>query len=397
MQRDDFGKTRHSVGETGKPAQTGATMSSIRLFAAIALVCTGICGAASAQQGLPPPAVLVQPAELKPLVAQAEFIGRAAAVDKVDLQARVKGFLGPRKFTDGDEVKEGQILFTIEPEPYQATVDQKVAARDAAKAALDNAEIALKRAADLLRTNTGTQATHDQRLSEQLQAKAQLESADASLRDAQIQLSYTEIKSPITGRIGRAAVSPGNIVGPDSGVLATVVSEHPMRVLFPVTQRELMEARKDGATDPNAPLLVQLRLADGSLYKEKGKIDFLDVTVDARTDGQIVRAVFPNKDRVLTDGQTLRVVIENAKPPSVVAVPQGAIAIDQGGAYLFVVNDKNQAEQRRVKTGITRDGLQAVDGLKAGEKVIIQGQQRVRSGMTVNPTLAPATSAPQKG
>jgi membrane fusion protein (multidrug efflux system) len=372
-------------------------MSSIRLLAAIALACSGFCAGASAQQGLPPPAVLVQPAELRPLVAQAEFIGRAAAVDKVDLQARVKGFLGPRKFTDGDQVREGQILFTIEPEPYQATVEQKVAARDAAKAALDNAEIALKRAADLLRTNTGTQATYDQRHSEQLQAKAQLESADASLRESQIQLSYTEIKSSITGRIGRAAVSPGNIVGPDSGVLATVVSEDPMRVLFPVTQRELMDARKEGSTDANAPLLVQLRLADGSLYKESGKIDFLDVTVDPRTDGQIVRAVFPNKDHELTDGQTIRVVIENSKPPAVVAVPQGAIAIDQGGAYLFVVNDKNQAEQRRVKTGVIRDGLQAVDGLKAGEKVIIQGQQRVRPGMTVNPTIAPATAALQKG
>jgi len=372
-------------------------MSSIRLLAAIALACAGFCSAASAQQGLPPPAVLVQPAELKSLSARGEFIGRAAAVDKVDLQARVKGFLGARKFTDGDEVKEGQILFTIEPEPYQTTVDQKSAARDAAKAALDNAETALKRAADLLRTNTGTQATYDQRLSEQLQAKAQLESAGASLRDAQIQLSYTEIKSPITGRIGQASVSPGNIVGPDSGVLATVVSEHPMRVLFPITQRELMEARKDGATDANAPLLVRLRLADGSFYKEKGKIDFIDVTVDAKTDGQIVRAVFPNTDRVLTDGQTLRVVIENASPPSVVAVPQGAIAIDQAGAYLFVVNDKNQAEQRRVKTGVIRDGLQAVEGLKPGEKVIIQGQQRVRPGMTVNPTVAPAASAPQKG
>jgi membrane fusion protein (multidrug efflux system) len=372
-------------------------MNSIRLLAVISFACAGFCGAVSAQQGLPPPAVLVQPAELKSLSAQSEFIGRAAAADKVDLQARVKGFLGPRKFTDGDAVKEGQTLFTIEPEPYQATVDQRIAARDAAKAALDNAEIGLKRAADLLRTNTGTQATYDQRLSDQLQAKAQLESAEAALREAQIQLSYTEIKSPITGRIGRASVSPGNIVGPDSGVLATVVSEHPMRVLFPVTQRELMEARKEGATDPDAPLLVQLRLADGSLYKEKGKIDFLDVTVDPRTDGQIVRAVFPNKDRELTDGQTLRVVIESAKPPSVVAVPQGAIAIDQAGSYLFVVNDKNQAEQRRVKTGITRDGLQAVEGLKAGEKVIIQGQQRVRPGMTVNPTTAPAASAPQKG
>ena len=372
-------------------------MSSIRLLAAIAFACAGFCSGASAQQGPPPPAVLVQPAELRSLSAQAEFIGRAAAVNKVELQARVTGFLGPRKFTDGDEVKEGQILFTIEQGPYQATVDQRIATRDAARAALDNAEIALKRAADLLRTNTGTQATHDQRLSEQLQAKAQLEGAEASLREAQIQLSYTEIKSPITGRIGQASVSPGNIVGPNSGVLATVVSEHPMRVLFPITQRELMDARRDGAPDANTPLLIQLRLADGSLYKEKGKIDFIDVTVDPRTDGQIVRAVFPNTDRVLTDGQTLRVVIESAKPPSVVAVPQGAIAIDQAGAYLFIVNDKNQAEQRRVKTGVIRDGLQAVEGLKAGEKVIIQGQQRVRPGMTVNPTLMPPASAPQKG
>ena len=372
-------------------------MSSIRLLAAISFACAGFCGAASAQQGLPPPAVLIQAAELRPIAAQSEFIGRAAAVDKVDLQARVKGFLGPRQFTDGDEVKEDQVLFTIEPEPYQATVDERIAARNAARAAFDNADIALRRAVELLRTNAGTQATHDQRLSEQLQAKAQLDSAEASLRDAQIQLSYTQIKSPINGRIGQASVSPGNIVAPGSGVLATVVSEHPMRVLFPVTQRELMEARRQGATDPNAPLLVQLRLADGSLYKEKGTIDFLDITVDARTDGQIVRAVFANKDSALTDGQTLRVVIESAKPPSVVAVPQGAIAIDQSGAYLFIVNDKNQAEQRRVTTGVTRDGLQAVEGVKEGEKVIIQGQQRVRPGMTVTPTVAPPTSAPQKG
>lgn len=373
-------------------------MTKTRLLAAIAFVCAGFPGAALAQQGLPPPAVLVQPAELKPLSAQSEFIGRAAAVDKVDLMARVKGFLGARKFGDGDEVKEGQVLFTIERDPYQAAVDQKIAARDAAKAALDNADIALKRAADLLRTNTGTQATYDTRLSEQLQAKAQVESAEASLRDAQIQLSYTEIKSPITGRIGRAAVSPGNIVGPDSGVLATVVSEHPMRVLFPITQRELMDARKDNDAGADTSLVVQVRLADGSLYKEKGKIDFIDVTVDPRTDGQIVRAEFPNADRTLTDGQTLRVVVERGKVPSVVVVPQGAIAMDQSGAYLFVVNDKNQAEQRRVKVGVGRDGLIAIDdGLKQGEKVIIQGQQRVRPGMTVTPTTAPSASAPKKG
>jgi membrane fusion protein (multidrug efflux system) len=336
--------------------------------------------------------VLVQPAELRPITAQAEFIGRAAAVDKVELRARVKGFLGPRKFNDGDEVKKDQVVFTIEPEPYQAAVDQKIAQREAARAALANADVQLKRAAELLRTNTGTQVTYDQRLSEQLQAKAQLDDAGAQLRDAEIQLSYTEIKSPIDGRIGRAAVSPGNIVGPDSGVLAIVVSERPIRVLFPVTQRELLEARRDSSAGD--PLIVRVRLADGSLYKEKGKLDFIDVTVDPKTDGQIVRATFDNKEGALTDGQTVRVVIELAKAPSVIAIPQAAIAIDQAGSYVYVVNDKNVAEQRRVKSGVSRDGMVAItEGLKAGEKVIIQGQQRVRPGMTATPTIAPATPA----
>src|SRR6266851_2603784 len=330
-----------------------------------------------AQQGAPPPAVLVQPAELRPIAAQAEFIGRAAAVDKVELHARVKGFLGPRKFNDGDEVKKDQVLFTIEPEPYQAAVDQKIAQRDAAQAALNNAELQLKRAAELLRTNTGPQVTYDQR------------------RDAQIQLSYTEIKSPIDGRIGRASVSPGNIVGPDSGVLATVVKENPIRVLFPVTQRELLEARRDNsAGDPPS---VRVRLADGSFYKEKGKLDFIDVTVDPKTDGQIVRATFDNPDATLTDGQTVRVVLEDSKVPSMIAIPQAAIAIDQAGSYVYVVNDKNVAEQRRIKTGVSRDGLTAVtEGLKAGEKVIVQGQQRVRPGMVVTPTMAPSTTPAQK-
>jgi membrane fusion protein, multidrug efflux system len=361
-----------------------------RLLAIVALVCAANLGSARAQQGAPPPAVLVQAAELKPLAARSEFIGRAAAVDKVDLRARVKGFLGPRKFTDGDNVKEGQVLFTIEPDTYQAAVDQKTAQRDAAQAALTNADVQFKRAAELLRTNTGTQVTFDQRQSEQLQARAALEEAEAALRDAQINLSYTEIKSPITGRIGKAAVSPGNLVSPDSGVLGTVVTESPIRVLFSVTQRELLEARKDGGKGGDG-LVVQLRLADDSIYPDKGKLDFLDVTVDPKTDGQIVRAIFDNKNGTLTDGQTVRVVLEAEKPPTVVAISEAAVALDQAGSYVFVVNDKNVVEQRRIKTSTARDGLMAVEqGLKAGDKVIIQGQQRVRAGMTVAPSDAPA-------
>jgi membrane fusion protein, multidrug efflux system len=367
--------------------------STIAALVAACMV-TALAGGSFAQQAAPP-AVLVQPAELTPVADHWEFIGRAAAVDKVELRARVKGFLGPRKFNDGDMVKKDQVVFTIEPETYQAAVDQKIAQRDAAQAAVTNADMQLQRAAELLRTNTGTRQTYDQRLSEQLQAKANLEDAKAQLRDAEIQLSYTEIKSPIDGRIGRAAVSPGNLVSPDSGVLATVVSETPIRVLFPVTQRELLEAKRDASAGD--PPIVRLRLADGNFYKENGKLDFIDVTVDPKTDGQIVRATFDNKDGVLTDGQTVRVILEESKPQSVVAVPQQAVALDQSGSYLFVVDDKNVVELRRVKAGIVRNGMLVInEGLKAGDKVIIQGQQRVRQGMTVAPTLASTTPAKAK-
>ena len=138
-------------------------------------------------------------------------------------------------------------------------------------------------------------------------------------------------------------------------------------------------------------LVVQLRLADDSIYSEKGKLDFIDVTVDSKTDGQVVRALFPNKNETLTDGMTVRVILEAEKPPTVIAISQAAVALDQSGSYVFVVNDKNVVEQRRVKTGPVRDGLMAIDsGLKAGDKVIIQGQQKVRPGMTVAPSQAPA-------
>ena len=344
----------------------------------VACLLTGLTVDLHAQQAAPPPAVLVQPAEQMPIAGQSEFIGRVAAVDTVELRARVKGFLGPRKFDDGDMVKKDQVVFTIEPETYQAAVDQKIAQRDAAAAALSNADIQLKRASELLRTNTGSQQTFDQRTSEQLQAKAQLEDAKAQLRDAEIQLSYTQIRSPIDGRIGRAAVSPGNLVAPDSGVLATVASESPIRVLFPVTQRELLEAKRN-TSQGDAPV-VRLRLADGSLDKEKGKLDFIDITVDPKT-----------------DGQTVRVILEEDKPQTVVAVPQQALALDQTGSYLFTVDDKNVVQMRRVKTGIQRNGMIVIsEGLQPGEKVIVQGQQRVRQGMTVAPSAAPAPAKTQQ-
>ena len=344
--------------------------------------------AANAQQGAPPPAVLVQAAELRSMTKQAEFVGRAEALEKVDLRARVQGFLGPRLFKDGDQVKESQVVFTIEKEPFEAAVDQRKAQLAAAQATLANADQQLARTAELTRKGNAPVAQLDQRTAEQGQAKAGVMEAEANLRDAQIQLSYTEIRTPISGRIGRAAVSPGNLVGPDTGVLTTVVKDDPMQVLFSVTQREMLEARDSEVT---GKVRARVRLANGSLYSEKGRIDFLDVQVNPRTDGQIVRAMFANPDDILTTGQTVRVIIEEKGGDEVVVVPESAVAIDQTGPYVFVVGEDDKVEQRRLRLGARREGLAVVeDGIKPGDRVVVQGQQRIRAGMTVAPQLAPA-------
>lgn len=320
---------------------------------------------------------------------QFEFVGRAEALEKVDLRARVTGFLGPRLFKDGDHVKEGQVVFTIEKEPFEATVDQRKAQLASAQATLANADQQLARTAELTRKGNAPVSQLDQRTAEQGQAKASVMEAEANLRDAQIQLSYTDIKSPIAGRIGRPAVSPGNLVGPDTGVLATVVEENPMQVLFSVTQSEMLEARRD--SDSNGKVRARVRLADGSLYGEQGRIDFLDVQVNPRTDGQTVRAMFPNPDGILTTGQTVRVILEEKGGDKVVVIPQSAIAIDQTGPYVFVVGQDDKVEQRRLRLGTGREGLAVVaEGLRPDERVVVQGQQRIRAGMTVAPQPAPA-------
>jgi membrane fusion protein (multidrug efflux system) len=345
---------------------------------------------AYAQQAAPPPAVLVQPAELRSMTKQAEFVGRAEALEKVELRARVQGFLGPRLFKDGDEVKKDQVVFTIEREPFETAVDQRKAQLAAAQATFANADQQLARTAELTRKGNAPVAQLDQRTAEQGQAKAAVMEAEANLRDAQIQLSYTEIKTPISGRIGRPAVSPGNLIGPDTGVLATVVQDDPMQVLFSVTQREMLEAKDSEVT---GKVRARVRLADGSLYSEKGRIDFLDVQVNPRTDGQTVRAMFPNPDDILTSGQTVRVIIEEKGGDEVVVIPESAVAIDQTGSYVFVVGPDNEVEQRRVRLGTGREGLAVVEeGIKPGERVVVQGQQRIRAGMTVAPQLASSPS-----
>lgn len=326
--------------------------------------------AKTAGAAAPPPAVLVSAAKVRPLARQIEFIGRVEAIEKVDLRARVTGFLRERNFQAGTDVKQGEQLFLIEPEPFEATVAQRKAQVFAAQATLDNANLSVERYETLEARQAVSTAQRDQKIADQKNAAAGVEQAKAALKDAEIQLSYTRIVAPFSGRIGRSSIDPGNLVGPNSGVLTTVVRADKMYALFPVTQAQLLEANKVGNKREN--LKVRAILADGSLLKQVGTIDFLDVKVDPRTDSQLARAVFDNPDGILTDGQTIRLTIERTDPGEFITVSEQAISTDQSGPYVFVVGGDGIVDRRSIKLGQSRDGLIAVtEGVKQGELVII--------------------------
>jgi membrane fusion protein, multidrug efflux system len=350
--------------------------------------CTGLGPSAAAQPA--PPAVLVATAQMRDVSGTAEFVGRVKAIDKVDLRARVSGYLGPRLFKEGDQVAQGQTVFTLDPAPFEAVLAQRRAEVAAATAALNYADLQARRGRELIKTKTIPQQELDQRESILLKAGASLDQAKAAAQAAEVDLSYTQIKSPIAGRIGQAAFSPGNLVGPESAVLATVVREDPVQVVFNVTQRQLIEARRDVPQDRLDAIVARLRLADGSTYDQPGHIDFVGVQADPRTDSVPLRAVFPNPKDFLADGMSVRVILEEGKPVQALVIPQAAIAQDQAGSYVLAVNAGNKAVMRRVQVEMQRDGTAVVkDGLAAGDRVIVQGQARVRPGMVVAPSTAP--------
>lgn len=339
----------------------------------------------------PPPAVLVATAELRTIAAASEFVGRVKATDRVDLRARVTGFLGSRLFQDGDHVTEGQVLFRLDPAPFEAVVQQRQAAVQSADAAVQLADMQAQRGRELIRSNSIPQSQLDEREATLTRARADLALAQAALREAGINLSYTQITSPIAGRIGDANVSPGNLVGPSSGVLAVVVREDPIEVTFPVTQRQLLEVRRDTGTLDLNSIVASLRLADGSRYAQQGRIDFVGVQADAKTDSIPMRAQFANPQEILADGMSVRVLIEPAKPEKALVIPQAALIQDQSGSYVFAVDPDRKATVHRVKTVTLRDGTAVVlEGLEAGQQVIVQGQARVRPGTVVAPSPMPS-------
>ena len=334
----------------------------------------------------PPPAVTVVAVAAHDITPSVTFTGRVQARDKVDLRARVEGFLEKRLFSEGQNVNEGDLLFVIEQAPYKASMVEIEADIQKAQAALKLAEIEVGRATQLVSREVGTQKRVDETTAKQGEARGELARLKASLEKAQLQLSYTEIRAPLAGRIGRATISVGNFVGPSSGPLATIVRQDPIYISFPVTQREMLEFRKNQSTSDAEPT-IHARLADGSRYPHTGKVDFVDVTVSQGTDTVQVRAVFPNPDRILVDGQLVSVLGEAGKAQSSLVIPQQALQVDQAGPFVLVVDSASKVDMRRIEAAALPEGRVSVTkGLKAGEKVITQGVQKVRPGQIVEAT-----------
>jgi membrane fusion protein, multidrug efflux system len=334
----------------------------------------------------PPPAVTVvkvSAAEIKPATS---FTGRIEARNKVDLRVRVDGFLEKRLFSEGADVREGELLFVIEKGLYQAAVDQAKAALETAEATLKLADIDVDRQTQLMQRNVTAQAILDQSTARLGEAHGNMLAQKAALEKAELQLSYTDIKSPISGRIGRASVSVGNFVSPSNSALAIIVSQDPIYASFPVTQREMLAVRKQQAASKGGEYVIYVQLADGSRYPSAGKIDFLDNTVNQGTDTVQVRAIFANPDRVLVDGQLVTVVVEESKGESALLAPQQALQIDQTGPYVLVVDKDNKIQVRRVETGVAHGANIVIrKGLAEDERIVTEGIQRVRPGQVVAP------------
>ncbi len=333
-------------------------------------------------------------AEKREINQATSFVGRVQAKDRVEVRARVTGYLEGVLFKEGDVVAEGAALYRIESGPFEAAVEQAQGEVLRAQGQLTNATLQRRRSDELVKTGAQSVAIRDERVAAEQTAQGNLASAQAALQTAKINLGYTQITSPIAGRIGRSSVTKGNVVGPDSGTLTTIVSVDPMYVLFPVSQREFLDLQKKGQQANSAAnaagLLVRLRFSDGSLYSEAGRINFVDVTVNQGTDTVLVRATVANPKGVLVDGQLLQASVEEEKPVERILVPQAALIADQEGVYVFIVED-GKAVVRRVKVG-GESGPNAIitDGLKGGEQVVVEGLGSLRAGAPVQ--ASPAAS-----
>ena len=380
------------MSATGSARTLRVRASAFGVFAALLIAAfAGGCGDKTETTAEPAvvPAVTVAPATLKDVTASLGFTGRVEAVDTVELRARVQGFLEQRSFEEGARVDKGDVLFVIEKAPFEAAVAAAEGAVARAEAEVVRTEKDRKRYEVLVATDDVSRQRFDLAVAAELAAKAEMKTAQAQLDRAKLDLAYTDIIAPIDGRIGRSIYSIGNLVGPESGVLATIVSQDPIYVTFPVSQRLILDYQKRTQESGAEAILVRLRLADGTVYPPPGRIDFADIQVSQSTDTLTLRAAFPNPDQLLIDGQFVTVNVEKEQQEKALVISQTAVQADQAGTYVLVVNSENKIEVRRIQTGAGgREGEMVVQsGLKEGDRVVVEGMQKVRPGQVVEATV----------
>jgi membrane fusion protein (multidrug efflux system) len=301
-------------------------------------------------------------------------------------------------------VKQGDLLYVLEQPPFQADLEAKQATVQQTQAQLTNAGITLNRATSLLHTPAGQQSTVDDARATALSDAAQVLAAQAQQKQSEINLGYTEIHAPISGKIGRTAVTIGNVVSPSTGTLATIVSQDPMYVVFPIAVRAMLELRHHYADKGGfRAVVIRIRLPDGTLYAQKGTLDFEDNTVATTTDTVILRGSIANPplrddvpagggaaggftERELVDGEFVTVLLEGVEPVELLSIPRAAVLSDQQGDYVYTVDAGNKVQQSRVQLGqSTPVTVSVLSGLTEGQMVVLDGIQRVRPGLVVTP------------
>lgn len=367
------------------------------------------CGTDKDSTKAPAPVVKVAEVTQETIPIYLNYVGNTQSVRSVDISARVEGFLIERAFEDGADVEEGDLLFVIDPREYQARLENSVAQLAKDEAALKYAREQVRRYKPLVERDFITRDQFDQYVTDTEEAKAAVEADRAAIKLAELNLSYCSMYAPFDGRIGQRQVDVGNVVGSQAGfgqitTLATLVQLDPIYVYFSPSERdlpEILDKRKNGE------LKVSIVLPDESVHPHQGVVDFVNNTVDVATSTLLMRAIVPNPEENLLPGQFTQVRLLLRMQPDALLVPAQAVGEAQGGSYVFVVNDENKVENRRVELGTPYKGKREITkGMSLGERVIIDGLQKVRPGITVRPKLVStgrgsnqsnATPQPEKG
>jgi len=372
-------------------------------MAAVAIASASLlagCGEAQKQAAPPPPKVTVAKPIKRTIVDQDEYVGRFVPVDVVEIRARVSGYLDKLHFTDGQIVKQGDLLFTIDNRPYQNTLDQARANLETAKSNLAFTQSDLARGQQLVRERTISEQIYEQRAQAFRNAQASVAANEAMVRQAQLDLEYTELRAAITGRIGDRRVTQGNLVtggaGGNTSLLATIVSTDPIRFEFTFDEGALLRYQRlatgRGEVAGLGGIPVRLKLLDETDFSHPGRVDFVDNVID-RASGTIRgRGQLSNADGLFTPGMFARVQVPASAPYQALMLPDAAIATEQARKFVYVIDQDNIARLRYVTLGQIVDDLRVIkDGLADGDRVVINGLMRVRQGQKVTPEEQPAS------